>query len=191
MLYLCVKLFLFISLICVLQNFNDGTHYNPRNGFKISRQLAFVHGHGHGHGHHTHTVHNHCTETVVEKCGSRDPTSINKYKRDPSYDFPFDRPKCRPGHMNIHAHTPVVVGPAYPPMVPGVVADPIAAAMGHPPVPYPPCAGFMGFRHRYITPMVTTFMALPYYGRGIVSFLILAVVSAIFVGIFAALGFIG
>ncbi|KMZ85872.1 hypothetical protein PVBG_03337 [Plasmodium vivax Brazil I] len=148
MLLLCVELFLFISFISVLQNFNHGIHYNPRNsqqnekarnGFITSRQLSLLHthhhdhhhGHGihshglhthglhdhgihshgihshgiHSHGIHNHGIHNHCSETIVESCGVGDPTSINKYKRDPSYNFPLDR--CNKRLNRTHHHTTV------------------------------------------------------------------------------------
>ncbi|GAB67084.1 hypothetical protein PCYB_111050 [Plasmodium cynomolgi strain B] len=237
---LCVELFLFISFISVLQNFNNGMHYNPRNcqqnektrnDFITSRQLSLLHTHNHGHGIHshgihshgihshglhTHGAHNHVTETVVESCGSRDPFSINKYKRDPSYDFPFDRcssrlnrthhhtgiipntactttvrttntscvnnlpyspitPPCTTQIVNSHAHhiAPPICEPGYP-MVQAVIDDTIHSALAHTTMPCSPYTGFMGFRTRYITPMVTTFMGLPIYARGLISLVLLA-----------------
>ncbi|ANQ09200.1 Uncharacterized protein PCOAH_00031870 [Plasmodium coatneyi] len=193
MLHLFVKLFLFISLIYVLQNFNHGTHYNPsncpqnvksRSDFIMGRQLAHFHGHHHGHGHHG--VHNHCTDTFGGTCRTGDPTSINKYKRDPSYDFPFDRPKNRNRFFNFFSHflhTPMVVDPGYG-MVPGVMHDPMMAGMGHP--AYPPLTGYVGFGSRYIAPMIASFMGLPYYGKGLVAFFLLLIPVIIILGIVAA-----
>ncbi|GAW81558.1 Plasmodium exported protein, unknown function [Plasmodium gonderi] len=99
LLHTYLKVFSFTLLIYLLHNFNCDVNNNTRGYQHNSETRKDI---TNGRQLTTH-IHNHCGETpLLGGCELRNSTSINKYKRECGWDFPFDR--CRSSFGRMHHH---------------------------------------------------------------------------------------